>query len=298
MATLAIGAVVKQSFGLLGQLPLLLLGVAFALVGLPEIVTQWAFDPGNPKGLAAAAGDRPAAFVQMAAQLIVALLFIWAQALLILICFQHLTMGRVSLNDCFNISAQKLPKVIALTALFALIGGGTLLGIVFGLIHLIGGDLMDWDRGEIANGGLALGLVAMILVATWAFLTVMVAAMPAIITGQTGVFGAIAHSWALTKGARTRIAVCLGLFGMMVVIIAGIVITMTAILGSADSGIFGNAASTSGIPSQTGFFPLLVTAILSTAITAFGAAMVASIYVNLRSGMVGQPVDALSDIFA
>ncbi len=151
-----------------------------------------------------------------------------------------------------------LPLVLPLVAVGILTG----LGVMLGMMVLI--------------------IPGIILILRWSVV------VPVVIAERTGVSEAFGRSRELTEGARWKI---LGLFLvvaaiMFMVAVVGVVIAMS--MGANPDG------------ADDGFNPVtsIVTLIMNTTVSAIGAMLAASLYIELRNWKDGPQTRALGEIFA
>ena len=116
--------------------------------------------------------------------------------------------------------------------------------------------------------------------------TAWIVAVPAQVVEKTGVFGSIGRSAELTRGHRWPI------FGLLIIFLIGSGLIQVTISGVAA------AIAASASPSMTaGFVQIVAQPLISIATSLVGAAGVASIYYELRSGREGIGPEALAAVF-
>jgi len=113
----------------------------------------------------------------------------------------------------------------------------------------------------------------------------MIAAIPALVEERRGVFGSMARSYRLTRGCYLPIFVLLVIY---------------AIFAAAVSTVFGLlfGVRNFGWDDSDPLMSALASALGSTMIAMVGAAMVASLYIELRTVKEGATPDDLASIFA
>jgi hypothetical protein len=126
---------------------------------------------------------------------------------------------------------------------------------------------------------IGIGLVLLIIPGIIIYLMLIVA-VPTLVEERKGVIGSMQRSAELTKGSRLRILLLLIIF-----FVAYIVLSMVV-------GLFGLVAMSS--PVLFG----LIQAVLGTVVGLLAAAMIASLYVELRTVKEGATTESLGAIFA
>lgn len=132
--------------------------------------------------------------------------------------------------------------------------------------------------------GLVIGLILLVVPGVM-FYIMMIVAVPALIEERAGIFGSMRRSYRLTKGNWLQIFVLVILYALL----AAVILTILGLaLGVRNFGIGDNdplmAAAASGLGS--------------TATAMIGGAMIASLYIELRSVKEGATTDDLASIFA
>ena len=169
-------------------------------------------------------------------------------------------------------AAMVRSSILVLSGRDADIGGS--LGVALRLVLPMIGLAIVTTFG-VALGMLLLIVPGIMLYVAWAV------AVPVLIEEKRGVFGSLGRSAELTKGSRWAI------FGLLVVyvIVAGVI-----------GGVFGAFGPTN--PFEASFAFALVNALSSTVTSLIAAAMLASLYVELRTAKEGATSDGLAAIFA
>ena len=297
MYKLSIGKVLGDSFAILGRQPLILLGLAFLMVGLPDMVMGWAFDPGNPKGWGQAilAGDRLAIAVRTVAYFFYVFVLVWAQSLITLLCAQEFSTGRIDVEECFNLSARQLPRIIGLSILFMImiVGFFVAFGLLFTAVASNSGifGIESMTSNEAGTIVFALATLLIVFLPLMVFASSMICAVPSILMEKIGVFASISRSWHLTKKSRLRIILCLLVYLVMLLVLTAAVMALVYNIHSLP-----NLDAMEYV--QGSWTYLILTSLSSTFTTAVGIAGIAGIYVGLRTGKEGASTDSLAEVFA
>ncbi|MEZ5708517.1 MAG: hypothetical protein R3E02_03900 [Blastomonas sp.] len=294
-AKLRIGSVISDAFAVFSRRPVILLGLAFVMVGIPGFIQNYAFSPLNPRGLAADFGDGLAQTIELISTIIITILTIWAQALLVLICVEDMSTGEVNVEECFNISARKFPLLLAFTFL-----AGAVLIIIFAAL-LIGMGLAVANFAE--QTAQPYGVFIIVMLALLAILAValgisalLCCVIPAMTMEDSGLVDSVRRSLYLTQGSRKRIMVILGIYVFLAMLLGGILGGGAAYFGPDVTTPYATAMQEIQYSMATTPY-FLAMMVVTTLVTAIGSAIIASIYVALRKRRDGVEASDLGAIF-
>ena len=258
----SIGSALSGAFGTIGGNPLATLGIAFLIGVLPTQVVSYIF---LGTGLRAANAvltlfrSPGGVTLYLAVTAFSVFCAMLVQATLVRVTVAHMRQEQVSIGASLATSLSKILPLLGVTILLTL-------GVGLGFIVLV-----------------VPGVIGYIM---WCVAT------PAVVAEDIGVFDAFARSRALTKGHRWKI---FGLFLILLVIlwifsaIAGAILLSTGMMNGLATSL------------AAGSFPigyLVFNAIVSTLTTAFFGALMAGLYVELRTAQEGPMIDSLAEVFA
>lgn len=252
--------VLSGTFSTIGGNPLATLGVAFLIGVLPPQILSLALVGSTVVNRGQLFTTTTGILLYIALLLVSIFCSILVQATLVRVTVAHARGEKVSIGTSIAVGLTKLLPLLGLTILMTL---------------------------ALMVAGVALLVPAIILYIMWCV------AAPALVAEDIGVLEAFGRSRALTKGNRWKI---FGLFLVLVVILWVFFALVTGIFlatGIAPSIVAGMA--------ETGTVPILFmlfSAVANTLMTAVMGALVARLYLELRTAKEGPMTDALADVFA
>ncbi len=253
---MSIGRVFSRAFGTIGAQPVLMFGIAFLFGALPGFLLNIAM---QGSGFAQATEFSPTRIAISVGVGVLAIAFsILAQGALVRVTVAHSDGESVTFGAAAFAGLRKILPLFILVILMAIaIGFASLLLIVPGVM----------------------------LYVAWSV------AAPVLVAEDTGVFGALGRSAALTKGARWNI------FALQLILLL-VLYAVAAVAGIAVIFAFGGiqnlAAAQAAGPST---FPAMLSAAFNTVSITFAGAIQTALYVELRNWKDGPANAALDDIF-
>lgn len=198
----SIGRVLSRSFGVMGDNPVAVFGIAFLLGALPQFLFQFARDAMAVQLATSSGGQLSLGALSLVGGLISILLSTLVQAALVRATVGYASAERPGIGACL---ASALGVALPLLGLSILFGAAVTLGMILFLVPGI------------------------LLYLRW------VVAAPALVAERNGVFSAFGRSSALTKGARWKV------FGLslIVLIVILLVSAVIGVLGISTVGIDG-----------------------------------------------------------
>lgn len=261
--SMSIGRVFGRGFGVIADNPVTVFAVAFVLGTLPGLaVTLIGWSMGTQlSGLSVTTFDRyqvmGALAVGFGSILIGLALRALVQGSLVRATLAYTRNERATFAECIGSSVGVVLPLIGLVIVMAVaVGASFVLLIVPGVMLYI----------------------------MWAV------ASPALVAERTGVFGALARSSALTKGARWKV------FGVEFILLI-INWVFSAVLSETLQATVGSdltKLATTGLPISW----VVLSAISGTIVNTVWSTVQASLYVELRNWKEGLPEQSLADIFA
>lgn len=256
---LSVGRVLSRGFGVIGDNPVTVFGIALLLGGIPTVAFGF-----YQRSLTAAEMDPD----QVLGMLVVTL----GSALVSMVC-QAVVQGSLVRATVAHANGQRA-------------GFGETIGGALALaLPLIGLSI-------VLTLGVALGFLLLIVPGIMLFVIWSVAA-PALVAERIGVFDALGRSRDLTRGARWQV------FGVIVILVviswifsAIFGAAMLGTTGFDETEI--NQLATDGMPMGW----ILAEGLLSTLMITVWSTVVASLYLELRNWKEGPADKALEDIFA
>lgn len=259
--SVSIGRIFSRAFGTMGGNPITVFGISFVFGAVPGVLINYVAQSlgYSQQNLTTGVISPILFFTILAVTLVLGVVFaMLSQGALVRATIAHSEGREASFGDC---AMTGLRVVVPLFLLGILLG----LGVTFGFLLLI--------------------VPGIILYLMWAV------AAPALVVERTGVIEAFGRSSYLTSGARWKI---FGL-GLIMLVIYWIFSAISGVVIVSIYGLQGMVAATQqGLP--IGF--LLVSAVISTIVTAIVATVQTSLYVELRNWKDGPDTEALSEIFA
>lgn len=259
--SVSIGRIFSRAFGTMGSNPVTVFGISLVFSALPGVVINLVSQRLGyvPQNLATGV-ITPVLYYTIAAVVsVLSIAFVMlAQGALVRATAAHSEGREASFAESAMTGLRVIVPLFVLGLLLAI-------GVGFGFLLLI--------------------VPGVILYLMWAV------AAPALVEEKTGILGSFGRSSYLTKGARWKV---LGL-GLIMVVIYWIFSAVVGVLMLSIYGLNGLAAvAQQGFP--IGF--LLVSAVLSTIVTAIVATIQTSLYIELRDWKDGPATEALTEIFA
>jgi len=261
--TMSVGRVFSRGFGVIADNPVTVFGVAFVLGTLPGLAINLVGRSmgTSMSGLSAATLDgyqvMGAAAIGFLMLLIGLALKALVQGSLVRATLAYARDERATFGECI---ASSLGVVLPL------------IGLVIVMVIAVGAGLM------------LLIVPGVILYIIWSV------ASPALVAERTGVFGALARSSELTKGARWKVFGVEFLLLMFNWIFSAVLsATMPATVGTDLTKL-----ATTGLPVSW----IVLSAISGTIINTVWSTIQASLYVELRNWKEGLPEQSLAEIFA
>jgi uncharacterized membrane protein len=253
---MSIGRVFSRAFGTIGAQPVLMFGIAFLFGALPGLLVNVAVQGSR---ITQATPLSPASIALSLGVGIVAIAFsILAQGALVRVTVAYSDGESVAFGDAALAGLRKIVPLFVLVFLMAIaIGFAALLLLVPG----------------------------MILYVVWSV------AAPVLVAENTGVFGALGRSAALTKGARWSI---FGLQLILLLVLYAIVAVAGIVAIFAVGGVQNLAAAQASGP---GSLSTILSAAFNTVSITFAAAIQTALYVELRDWKDGPATAALGEIF-
>lgn len=252
------GRVFERAFGTLIHNPLVTLGLAFLIGGLPGLLSSYFFSSMTAETMAQGfdSGTMGRFWAIWLVSMVVGLVI----SALVLAVVTRATVAesegrRASFSECLGAAVPILLPLIGLSLLLAI-------GVGIGLMLLL--------------------VPGIILYLMWCV------AAPALVEERVGVFEAFGRSRTLTSGVRWKI------FGIMLLLIA-IYYLLTLVLGFAGLSAF---EATPGAAPQisTGF--IVGSVVIGTLVNALWSTVQASLYIELRNWKDGPQTENLEQVFA
>jgi hypothetical protein len=256
----SVGRVFARALGAIGRNPLVTVGIAFLLGGLPSLGFNLLMRnslAGNPKSPSA----------EMVLGIGVTVIFAWLVSMAIGVIVQA-ALTRATVADSDGRRAGMGECVMA---------GVRVLLPLFGLFLL-------WALG-VGLGMLLLIIPGVILLLMWSV------SVPSLVEERQGVFASFARSRALTKGERWKI------LGVLIVLVVSFWL-LSVVLGVAGVSSIKYSGQAGAAPANLTNTVMLLSLIPSTLFSLAWGTIQAALYVELRNAKDGGSVDHLQDVFA
>jgi len=253
------GRVFERAFGTLIHNPLVTLGLAFLIGGVPGLLINYFFSSISAERMAQGTFDSGAMAGFWGIWLLSMIVGLVISALVLAVVTRATIVEsegrRASFGECFNAAIPVLLPLIGLSLLLAI-------GVGIGLILLL--------------------VPGIILYLMWCV------AAPVLIEERSGVFEAFGRSRELTSGARWKI------FGIMLLLLA-VYYLLTLLVGVVGLSSLEGAPDTAP-QFSTGF--IVGSVVVGTLGNALWSTVQASLYVELRNWKDGPQTENLEQVFA
>jgi hypothetical protein len=256
---LSVGSIFARSFNIMKADPMATLGLTFALISVPQLVSEQFFNP-----MAWQRGADMGTYVLVGAYgLVIGVLWLIASGALVHAAIAHDEGRRADLREILLLGARRALPLFAVELLF-------MIGIWIGFALLV--------------------IPGIIFSVMWSV------CLPAVVAERTGVIGAFARSRALTKGARWRI-LGIGLLAFVIYFLVAAVVGVASLAGTGTLGALTGSVTVPAAQNPS-FLLQLVQAIFTTAVTTWVMLVGAALFIELRHWKDGPAVDRLTEIFA
>lgn len=256
---LSVGNVFSRSFNIIKANPVATLGLTFALIAVPQLITDLII---GPAWRAAQANQGMYVGIGLYG-IIAALLWLVAYGALIHVAIAHDQGRNAKVAEVLRLGVTRALPLLAVEILF-------LIGVWLGTIFLVVPGIM--------------------LAVMWSVSTI------AVVAERTGIFGAFGRSRALTKGARWRVF-GIGLLAIVIYFLISLALGIGSMAASGTLGAFSGHVEAAAVQSPSILLQLLQW-VISAAIISWATLVFAAIFIELRHWKDGPDVDRLTEIFA